>query len=111
MRDDKRANGIIAGALRVPDDVGVPFYETRKLSGIEPCIHAGQYRKAACGRQCETALAPNPATYKSFAAKTSSRTLVMGMRFLVDFPLVLTPVLELLAARKSIPTIRRRLMH
>jgi hypothetical protein len=57
MRNDQRADGVVAGASTgVADNVSIPFLETSKFGGIEPRIHAGEDRKAAGGRQREAAL-------------------------------------------------------
>jgi hypothetical protein len=56
MRDDKRADGIVAGAAPgIADDVSIPFLETSELGGIEARIHAGEDGKAASRWQGETA--------------------------------------------------------
>src|SRR5665254_18943 len=56
VRDNKRADGIIAGATTgIANHVRIAFCQTRELRWIEARIHAGQDGKPASGWQSEPA--------------------------------------------------------
>jgi hypothetical protein len=57
IRNHQRADRIIAGSsARIPDDMSIPFSQAGELCRIEPRVHAGKDRKAACGRHRQLAL-------------------------------------------------------
>jgi hypothetical protein len=61
VRNNKRADGIIAGSTTsITDHVGVTFRQTSELGGIKPCIYAREDRKTACWRHGEIGSVTEP---------------------------------------------------
>ena len=80
VRDHQRTNRIVAGAAAgVADHVRVAFCQAGKFRRVEPRVHARQDGKSAGRWHRKCAFAPKLSAYRSFASRTSCRTLLMGV--------------------------------